>query len=181
VATCKKLRGHCRQKLVLAFSHSVFIASTRSRLSQVRNKKKDHRQRKIQGMIWGRERGERRNSTGKRRSRESEKREQEEREERGTPKLFGVIAIRSRFSPFLPVHNLLLLSRLFSFSSFPTTVLNTLSSKVRPPPCFSSSACIPTALYACKLHSRVRIKKEEKRRETDKRGRNATEKTKKSE
>lgn len=37
------------------------------------------------------------------------------REERGTPKLFGVIAVRSRFSPFLPVHNLLLLSRLFLF------------------------------------------------------------------
>lgn len=54
---------------------------------------------------------------GKRRrqSRESEKQEQEGREERGIPKLFGVIAVRSRFSPFLPVHNLLLLSRLFLF------------------------------------------------------------------
>jgi len=86
------------------------------------------------------------------------------REERGTPKLFGVIAIRSRFSPFTTFS---FSFAPFSFSSSPTTVLNTLSSKVRPPPCFSSSACIPTALYACKLPSRVRIKKEEKRRETE--------------
>lgn len=55
------------------------------------------------------------NEEKRRRSRESEKQEQEERKEREAPKLFGVIAIRSRFSPFLPVHNLLFLSRLFLF------------------------------------------------------------------
>lgn len=75
------------------------------------------RKTEIRGMVCGRERGERQKSMGKRRrqSRESEKREQEGREARGIPKLFGVIAVRSRFSPFLPVHNLLLLSRLFLF------------------------------------------------------------------
>lgn len=99
----------------------------------------------------------------KRRSRESEKQEQEGREEWGTPKLFGVIAVRSRFSPFLPVHNLLLVSRLFLFLLL-LAVLSTLSSKVWPPPCFSSSACTPTALYACKQPSRVRIEKEKKKK-----------------
>lgn len=85
----------------------------------------------------------------------------------GPETLFGVIAVRSRFSSFLPVHNLLLLSRFFSFSS-PTAVLSTLSSKVQPPPCFSSSACTPTALYACEQPSRVRLKKRGKeRKETD--------------
>lgn len=51
----------------------------------------------------------------RRRSRESEKQEQEGREEREAPKLFGVIAVRSCFSPFLPVHNLLFLFRAFFF------------------------------------------------------------------
>lgn len=55
----KKFRGRCRQKLVLAFSRRVSVASTRSRLSQVRNKKKDDRRRKIQGRgMWEGARGE---------------------------------------------------------------------------------------------------------------------------
>lgn len=108
--------------------------------------------------VWGKEKEE---EVANRRS----KNRKEKRNEGGggvAETLFGVIAVRSRFSSFLPVHNLLLLSRFFSFSS-PTAVLSTLSSKVQPPPCFSSSACTPTALYACKQPSRVRLKKEEKK------------------
>lgn len=92
------------------------VASTRSRLSRSGIKRKTKKD-PGRGMWEGaREGGKRRKSMGKRRrgrSRELEKREQEGRKEWGTPKLFGVIAVRSRFSPFLPVHNLLLLSRLF--------------------------------------------------------------------
>lgn len=107
----KKISKSLPSELVLALSRSVSVASTRSRLSQVRNKKKDRersRARYVGGSegrgekVWGKEE-------------EIEKQEQEGREEWETPKLFGVIAVRSRFSPFLPVHNLLLLSRLFLF------------------------------------------------------------------
>lgn len=44
------------------------------------------------------------------------------------------------------------------------------------PPCFSSSACTPTALYACKQPSRVRIEKEEKKEKRRIKGGAATEK-----
>lgn len=63
----------------------------------------EERRQKIQGEVCGKERGERRKSMEKkrrRRNRESEKEEQEGREEWGAPKLFGVIAVRSHFSPF---------------------------------------------------------------------------------
>lgn len=155
-------------ELVLALSCSVSVASTRSRLSQVRNKKKES----SRARYAGRARGERRKSMGRRkrrrRSRESEKQEQEGKEELGGgeeegPKLSlgslpsGLVLARS-----CPFTTFSFFRDFFSFSS-PTAVLSTLSSKVQPPPCFSSSACTPTALYACKQPSRVRLKKEEKK------------------
>lgn len=72
----------------------------------------------------------------------------------------GLILARSQPSPsFAP----------FSFSSSLTAVLSTLSSEVRLPPCFSSSACMYTyrlvcvqATFACSDRKRGK-----ERRETD--------------
>lgn len=103
-------------------------------------------------------------------NREKENRKQERNGGRGreggrTPKLFGVIAVRSRFSPFLPVHYLLLLSCLLFLSPpLPPDVLSgSLSCASTAAMFFFFERVYPTALYACEQPSRVRTEKEERR------------------
>lgn len=158
-------------ELVLALSCSVPVASTRSRLSQVRNKKKES----SRARYAGRARGERRKSMGEKKKKKKKSRIGEARTGRkrgmegreGGPKLSlgslpsGLVLARS-----CPFTTFSFFRDFFSFSS-PTAVLSTLSSKVQPPPCFSSSACTPTALCACKQPSRVRLKKKRKRKKRD--------------
>lgn len=72
--------------------------------------------------------------------------EQEGKEKQGTPKLFEVIAIRSRFSPFTSPS----FASFFLFFFLSCCRFKHSFKQVRPPPCFCSSPCASTALYACK-------------------------------
>lgn len=74
--------------------------------------------------------------------------EQEGKEKQGTPKLFEVIAIRSRFSPFTSPSFASFFFLFFFF--FPAAVLSTLSSEYDRRHVFARARVPLPALYACK-------------------------------
>lgn len=168
-ACVQKIRGHCRGRTCSSLSRLVPVTSTRSRLSQVRDKKKDDRRRRRGGPTRvGRERGEgglrvgRKSAGKKKKSRESEKANRKEERNGGPQNSLGslpsglVLAVPARSPHSPPSH------RAFFFFSSSHCRFEHSFEQVRPP-CFSSSARAPTALYACKQPSRVRIEKEESR------------------
>lgn len=140
----KKSRIECVIRVsIFFFFLLVYVVLTRSRLSQVRDKKENDRCRKIQGVECKRvTRGKRGEKVWKKEDEVANLRTGRKRET-GTPKLFEVIAVRSRFSPFTSP----------SFASFFFLFCCRFKhsfKQVRPPPCFCSSLCASTALYACK-------------------------------
>lgn len=109
--------------------------------------------------------------------------EQEGREERGTPKLFGVIAVRSRFSLcsclFCATFSS---SRAFFFFSSSHCCFKHSFEQVRPP-CFSSSACTyrlvcVQATFACSDRERGKQRERDGLKSRGKRGEGGTRKRK---